>query len=381
MIRRPGNGRYQAASFCASSGSDASTGRLISGRRAARRGFAGAVGSTAATRPPDHREKAVVRYRTTTIASICCSPANASPFVWVVICLAAIATTLVSAEEAPVAAPRPDVSRRLTLSELDQLLRAADIAVDVHQSWDLRIKAIVRLGETRSRYARPALLAVLHRADSDQGLRGTAAFALANIDDVSVVDDLVDLLTDNNDQVASVAAKGLQSITRREGHAERLPAGANSPARVEIQDNWRLWWKMNRHRFERRMHRELAELRTDSKRLRRAPVPSPVVAAFRVERLDIDNKWVKIPDDEPSWSHDRLRWIVLFANVPGAKRVRWLHKPWDDLHDKSVPWKEFAAAAADQPAEGKAGIGDWAITAEIEFDDGRKLLVDGGPGW
>jgi hypothetical protein len=270
----------------------------------------------------------------------------------------------------------------MNLASLDRLLRMADVVVDPREDRGRRVRYAYALGETRSRYARPALIAVLNNDDDEAAVRRVAVVALAKIDDSCVVESLIDLLADNDFHVAAAAQKSLQTITKRKGRMDRLPRDPDGPGREEIQDSWRVWWKQHRSRFERRVHHQLPVLQPDSTprgrdRKPKGAVSSPVVVEFHEERLNIKHEWVKVKDEEISWSHDRERWTVLFAQIPQVKRVRWLKKAYKDRHDRRVPWQEFAAAPDGRPAEGNVGVGQWMITAEIEYKDGRKVIIDG----
>jgi HEAT repeats len=188
----------------------------------------------------------------------------------------------------PVVAPRPTAQRGMNLASLDRLLRMADVVVDPREDRGRRMRYAQALGATRSRYARPALIAVLNNDHDEAAVRRVAVVALAMIDDSCVVEPLIDLLADNDFQVAAAAQKSLQTITKRQGRMDRLPRDPDGPGRREIQDSWRVWWKQHRSRFERRVHHQLPVLQSDSTprgpdRKPKAAVSSPVVVEFHVE--------------------------------------------------------------------------------------------------
>lgn len=308
--------------------------------------------------------------------------------VWVQLCIFAILLIGVPSAKAnatgtdatphaePIDAPAREIWEGISLSSLDELLRTADMVVDPRQDISRRIRGASVLGESKSRFARPALIAVLNDADADSVLRQVAAASLGDLRDTFVVDHLIDLLRDPDYAVASISERELQEFTGREGHLESLPRDYAGPGRKEIQESWRDWWAANRSRFAREGTAILPLVHSEKPPAKRDLPAGPVIAEFIEERLDFDDKWVKIKDDEVTWSADRIRRSVAFCRVPGVKHIRWLKKPWDQRLDRHVEWQEFAAAPGDQAAEGEIGTGVWAVTVEVEYDDGRKVLID-----
>jgi Bacterial Ig domain len=95
------------------------------------------------------------------------------------------------------------------------------------------------------------------------------------------------------------------------------------------------------------------------------------VTGFTVERQQPDGTWMIAPSGEISSSEDNLRWTAQYSpsNPPIASEVHWLMKPWAERDNPGVPWTTFGLTPCDCPAEENPGAGEWAIKAEVHFND------------
>lgn len=111
-----------------------------------------------------------------------------------------------------------------------------------------RINAAQELGSTELSHpwCMPALLAVLRDPTDDPALRRSCVESLSFITDKRVVDFLLDAMLDENAEIASKAAEGVQELT---GQTIEFDPTVKKPVREEKVKQLRAWWNSNKDRM------------------------------------------------------------------------------------------------------------------------------------
>jgi len=104
---------------------------------------------------------------------------------------------------------------------------------------------------------------------------------------------------------------------------------------------------------------------------RRPPiVPLPRLVGLRAQVLDMEH-WRELRDDEALHDDDDVRHSPVLDpdDVSDVVLIRMLKRPIDD---SNAPWEEFARAEnGERWVYGKAGTGEWLVTVEVHFKNGR----------
>ena len=134
--------------------------------------------------------------------------------------------------------------RELNSEDLQGLLSLTEVLIDPDASKSEREAAIKKLGQVyKHKLAIPALLAVIRDRNEEYYTRSKSVRALSYIADRRVIDLLIDILSFDDRQIASLAQRQLRKIT---GQNMNYDHGGDVTTRTSQAKIWRQWWDDNR---------------------------------------------------------------------------------------------------------------------------------------
>lgn len=138
--------------------------------------------------------------------------------------------------------------RRLPEAECREIARLSAILVDKRGDQTDRAEAARKLGRTDAHiYTMPALLAVLRDRKDAPVVRINALDSLTRVEDRSVIDELIELSTDEDHNVAYQANIRLANRTGGKiGSMELADRDPRNAKRVATYKKWKAWWNENR---------------------------------------------------------------------------------------------------------------------------------------
>ena len=101
----------------------------------------------------------------------------------------------------------------------------------------------------------------------------------------------------------------------------------------------------------------------------------PRIVDVRTERQSIDGTWHAYANNEEAWADEKNRFVCVLEpnDLSHVKVIRFIKRPWGD---PGAAWVEFGRATGGSSwSIGDLGVGNWIISAEVEFTDGRKASL------
>jgi HEAT repeat protein len=171
----------------------------------------------------------------------------------ILVCVFALASAVVMAASAMMANADENEKptnprRRLSDAECREIATLSAILINKQEEPFERVEAARKLGRTGAHiYSLPALLAVLRDSKDVPEVRNYAAHSITYVRDLSVIDEMIEVSTDRDHNVAYDTNVQLFNLTRGKiGSMELVDRDPTSAKRIAIHEKWKTWWKENR---------------------------------------------------------------------------------------------------------------------------------------
>jgi len=141
-----------------------------------------------------------------------------------------------------------NAKRRLSDAECREIADLSAVLINKQEEPFERVEAARKLARPGAHiYSLPALLAVLRDSKDTPDVRVAAAYSITFVEDLSVIDEMIELTADGDHNVAHDTNFQLFNLTNGKIGAgdlvDRDPANAK---RVALYKKWKAWWKYNR---------------------------------------------------------------------------------------------------------------------------------------